>query len=332
MRGTRRDTDSPKLLTQKESEDRMRRIDKGIRNLLWGSVSTELLGSAMISVASKLRAEREKRGIALKQIASDTRISLRHLESIEEGRYGDLPGGIYNRAFLRAYCESINLDSSEIIERYEQEVSPHRDKRSRVDGQLRPGGFSLGISPIIIWSLMLLFSATGLFLSRKWIAEIFSPYFSRSSGPGDHYESLATFPPDTPAPLDFSIMGTHASPQASLVPSESPAQAVLDSNHGDAMLSSDAPLPLIRLELIATEQCWVFIDRDGSPAVNKLLKPGEIESLGAAEKLYIILGNAGGVHLKINDKPLGQLGKTGEVIRLLITEKSIPDLLDQTAG
>jgi len=286
----------------------------------------------MISIASKLKSEREKKGITLAQIASDTRISLRHLENLEAGRYGDLPGGMYNRAFLRAYCESINLDPSEIIERYEREVPPHADKHSRAGGQVRTGSISLGINPLIIWSLMFLVSATGLFYSRKWIAEIFSPYFSRSLASGDPYESLATQPPDSPVPHDFSLTGTPAPHQTTLGPSGPHTQTAMVSHDELATNSPNAPLPLIRLELAATEECWVVIDRDGTPAVRKLLNPGEVESLGAVERLFILLGNAGGVHLRINGMPAKQLGKSGEVLRLLITEKNIPNLLDQTAG
>jgi cytoskeletal protein RodZ len=273
----------------------------------------------MISVKSKLKAEREKIGVTLEQISSDTNISLRHLESIEEGRFGDLPGGMYNRAFIKAYCESIQLDPGEILERYEQETGLPSGRHSRTKSKVPKQTVSFRISPIFMWSLMLLVSTTGIFMGRKWISEIFSPYFSHSQSSGEHFKSLATTHPETPA-------------RTSLVPSEFPAQSTVISNGENGSASPDVPLPLIRLELAATEQCWVVIDRDGAPAVRKLLEPGEVESLGAAEELFILLGNAGGVHLKINGMPAKQLGKTGEVLRLLITEKNIPNILGQHAG
>jgi hypothetical protein len=107
--------------------------------------------------------------------------------------------------------------------------------------------------------------------------------------------------------------------------------ASVTENEGTA-ISPGKPFPLIRLELAATEQCWILVDRDGSPAVRKLLKPGETESLGAVEELFVVLGNAGGVRLRINGMPARQLGKTGEVLKLLITEKNIPNLLDPAVG
>ena len=169
-------------------------------------------------------------------------------------------------------------------------------------------------------------------MSRKWIAEIFSPYFSHSSSSGDQYQSLAAALPEFSDQLDISVSESPDATRTSLVSVESPPQSASDSHNEGGTASSNAPPPLIHMELAATEQCWVVIERDGTPAVRKLLEPGEVESLGAVEKLFILLGNAGGVHLKINGMPAKQLGKTGEVLRLLITEKNIPNLLGQPTG
>jgi cytoskeleton protein RodZ len=148
----------------------------------------------MASVASELKAEREKRNIPLAQIAADTRISLRYLESLEEGRYGDLPGGIYNRAFVKAYCEILNLDQQEIMRRYDAEMSPPSEKQAKSSKHL-PEMRSSRLSPVLIWSLMLLISASGVFFSRKWISNIFSPYFSHAP-----VNNVRSVPPTPPAP------------------------------------------------------------------------------------------------------------------------------------
>ena len=48
----------------------------------------------MGSVASDLKVERERRKITLAQIAAESRISRHFLESLEEGRFSELPGGL----------------------------------------------------------------------------------------------------------------------------------------------------------------------------------------------------------------------------------------------
>ena len=69
-------------------------------------------------IGEKLRLEREARGIALRDISEQTRISMRYLEAIETDDFRRLPGGIFNRSFIRAYAKFIGFDEEEAIEEY----------------------------------------------------------------------------------------------------------------------------------------------------------------------------------------------------------------------
>src|ERR1700757_1545667 len=69
-------------------------------------------------IGEKLRLEREARGIALRDISEQTRISMRYLEAIEADDYKRLPGGIFNRSFIRAYAKSVSFDEKEAMEDY----------------------------------------------------------------------------------------------------------------------------------------------------------------------------------------------------------------------
>jgi cytoskeleton protein RodZ len=292
----------------------------------------------MGSVASELKSEREKRKIPLAQIAADTRISLRYLESLEEGRYGDLPGGIYNRAFLRAYCESLNLDQSEIIQRYEAEISPFPEKPLKSKTRIPPRKSSLRAGSLAIWSILLLISASGIYFSRKWIAAVFSPYFSHApsmSAHLKHAQQPAALPYAGERPSPAVTPATAPSPPADsqtagpLTAHEAPAQA---SPVPTGRVSPSAAISRLRLEIVVTEKCWISVNSDGTRVLRRELEAGEVQSLNAAEEFYLILGNAGGVHLRINDKPAKPLGKRGEVVKLRINMKNLPELIDQTAG
>jgi cytoskeletal protein RodZ len=286
----------------------------------------------MGSVASDLKSEREKRKISLAQIAADTRISLRHLESLEEGRYADLPGGMYNRAFLKAYCESIHIDQREIMRRYEAEILPFSDNPPKSRVHIPPQNSSLRFSPLIVWSLMLLISATGLFFSRKWIRTVFSPYFPHPPVASARLEPEPRPPAASPRPEpELRSPDAPSAPQPS-APIVSPAEPSVPSSPSASQETAVPATALLRLEIVVTAKCWISIDRDGRPAVRKLLEPGEVQSLDAAEKFFLVIGNAGGVHLKINGKPAKPIGNPGEVVKLLIDEKNLPDLIDQTAG
>jgi cytoskeletal protein RodZ len=70
------------------------------------------------SIGEKLRLARETRGIALRDISEQTRISMRYLEAIEADDYRRLPGGIFNRSFIRAYAKFIGYDEDQAIDEY----------------------------------------------------------------------------------------------------------------------------------------------------------------------------------------------------------------------
>jgi cytoskeleton protein RodZ len=70
------------------------------------------------SIGEKLRLAREERGIALREISEQTRISIRYLEAIEADDYKRLPGGIFNRSFIRAYAKFVGVDEHDALEDY----------------------------------------------------------------------------------------------------------------------------------------------------------------------------------------------------------------------
>jgi cytoskeletal protein RodZ len=70
------------------------------------------------SIGEKLRLAREARGIALREISEQTRISIRYLEAIEADDYKRLPGGIFNRSFIRAYAKFVGVEEHSALEDY----------------------------------------------------------------------------------------------------------------------------------------------------------------------------------------------------------------------
>jgi cytoskeletal protein RodZ len=265
-----------------------------------------------------LRLAREQKKITLQQIADQTHITLRQLEHLEEGRYGQLPGGMYNRAFLRAYCECLGLDATGFLQRYEAETPPPPEKpvilKPRNTRRLRHRS---SLSPLIIWSAMLLISIGSLLYSRKWIADVFAPYFSRSQ------EMMLTKPiakPPQSQPAATPVEN-HAVTQPNPVASPSIPAAF------PAAEPKDQPPGTLRLEFEVVQKCWVSVSRDGDRVLVKLLEPGEDLSFDAVEQFYVILGNAGGVRLKINGKRAKPPGNSGEVVKMMINAENVRQLL-----
>jgi cytoskeletal protein RodZ len=255
---------------------------------------------------------------------------------------------MYNRAFLKAYCEFLDLDLPHILQRYEAEISPVSEKPPRSKLHAPSNDRSLRISPIVIWGTMLMISAIGLFFSRRWITAMFSPYFSHTQVANIPYEPAQPPKPARPAQESAAVETGQApaapaltagelpdstqTPPASAEGQASSAQMRPDEVPGNPAAAPAADSQAMRLEITATGQCWVSVDRDGTPSIRKVMESGEVLSFDAAESFRIILGNAGGVHLKINGKPARPLGKPGEVVKVLIDRKNLPGFLGQAAG
>src|SRR5216683_2565670 len=79
---------------------------------------TQLPESAVPSFGEKLRKEREQRKITLDDISSSTKISTRMLRALEEEHFDQLPGGVFNKGFVRAYARQVGLDEEESVADY----------------------------------------------------------------------------------------------------------------------------------------------------------------------------------------------------------------------
>jgi cytoskeleton protein RodZ len=65
-----------------------------------------------------LRREREMRGVSLEEIAAATRIQTRFLEALENERWETLPGGVFNRGFVRSVANYLGLDGEAMLGEY----------------------------------------------------------------------------------------------------------------------------------------------------------------------------------------------------------------------
>ena len=84
------------------------------------------------SIGEQLRLAREARGIGLREICDQTRISLHYLEAIEANDYKRLPGGVFNRSFIKAYAKAIGYDEREAIEGYTRYLREHGESSDDV--------------------------------------------------------------------------------------------------------------------------------------------------------------------------------------------------------
>jgi cytoskeleton protein RodZ len=85
------------------------------------------------SIGEQLRLAREERGIGLREICDQTRISVHYLEAIEANDFKRLPGGVFNRSFIKAYARYVGYDEREAIESYTRYLREHGDSSDDVN-------------------------------------------------------------------------------------------------------------------------------------------------------------------------------------------------------
>jgi cytoskeletal protein RodZ len=90
------------------------------------TVEPEMVDDEVLTVGQRLRAAREERGLALEDVASQTRIPLRHLESIETAQWDNLPAPTYTVGFAKSYASAVGLDRSEIGDQLREEMGGQR--------------------------------------------------------------------------------------------------------------------------------------------------------------------------------------------------------------
>lgn len=108
----------------------------------------------MGSFGEKLRKQREVSGLTLQAISNTTKISTRMLRAIEEEHFDQLPGGVFNKGFVRAYARQVGLDEEEAVTDYlaalretqlhSQILPDFRNPERNGSDQNRPGQNRLG--------------------------------------------------------------------------------------------------------------------------------------------------------------------------------------------
>jgi len=90
-----------------------------------------------MTIGTLLKQVREGKEIPIEEASRDTKISLRYLMAIEDGRWRDLPGSTYTKGYLHIYADYLGLNAKEIIRQYEQEqgdipyITPFIAKKSK---------------------------------------------------------------------------------------------------------------------------------------------------------------------------------------------------------
>jgi cytoskeleton protein RodZ len=241
------------------------------------------------SVGGYLRQLREAKAGSLGEIARATRVSVYQLEALESDRFEELPASVFVKGFIRAYCDFLGQPADEALRRYKSVIGERPGPSRPLLPARRSPLFWIGSPVFISFALFVVFGA-GLLAVNAAIKRGRTPAVSQ------------------PVPV------------ARVNPSPPPAVPSV-SVSPVASSSAESPAPQ-RLLVRAIEPTWIRIQTDDLHAVQELLSPGATREWTAERRFLLTVGNAGGIEIELNGRPMPRLGESGKVIRQIELPKA----------
>ena len=279
----------------------------------------------------ELKRTRESKGLRLEDIARRYRIRLSFLESIESGRFEDLPEPVYSKTFIKTYAGLLGVDAGPILAQYAKHIEktlPPAQPEEKAAAELKgPDAGKAVLSWFgmlgsrVGWTFLALAVLVGLgifaFQDRPETPVPAKPAPREQVKPPE--PAAEAKPPESPPAPQPEAAPPPAQEQAA-VPEPKKPQAPPPAEKTEPPPAAAPATGPLSLTIEATEAAWVQVKPDRSSAVQRLLQAGEKVSVEAREKITVDLGNAGGVQVTFQGQSLGSPGKRGEVVHLVYPE------------
>ncbi len=283
----------------------------------------------------RLQREREMRGIALDDIATATKIGTRSLRALEQEEFDKLPGGIFNKGFVRAYARYLGMDEEQVVADYLAAVGEpaHKDpldaeQLKKLEENWKATRTGISASDLRLpWRRLITWLVVIVVLVAAW---------HYRSVPGVRYQRwkqrrqaktqvlppaaapVATTPVLPPQPVPAPAPAAQVvppQPQPAPVPaaqkSVKPATPAVQPAAKTEAVSADAPAEdEFVVQVRARQDCWVEIIADGKVVMQGLLAAHGERTVRARDKITLTAGNAGGVDVFYNGQR--QLLSAGE--------------------
>ncbi len=234
-------------------------------------------------VGDILRAERERRGLAIRDVEEATSIRALYIQSIEENKYDIIPGEVYLKGFIKTYANFLNLDGNAVVNQYRQEKTPQNvildDVESNVveNKGLKPQNNNKIEFGNIIKQKIVIGGLAFALVCGYWMLNLDSSEAPMEQ-PKQEVKTVVAVPKEVSVPVT--------------APQSKP----------------------IKISLKFEGACWTEVKVDNHNIYEGIPNPGEVLTWDANNDIIIKLGNAGVVDVTHNGNVIGKLGAVGDVI------------------
>lgn len=286
---------------------------------------------------ARLRAERERRGQAVGDIAAQLRLDGSVIQALEADDYDRLPAAIFVKGYIRSYGKLMQMDIDALWFDYRALAAPEEHSLVSNSAPQKETDYRK-----FVWILLAALIVVGIFSLAFWSSgkpadpvdtndvlpevnnsddeststsevESVDELLARiqSGGSADANPSSEENDPDDayepPANLYSSQSGSDEAAETASAPVDEPVEPVAEPEAAPVAETQEEPvsdasdIPLMAIEVSVTDEAWVSIkDADENRLVRDLLDSGESVQARGVAPLMVNLGQAHAVVIKVN--------------------------------
>ena len=287
-------------------------------------------------VGDKLRRERERQRLSVKDVEQGTSIRALYIEAIEQGNWETLPGDVYTKGFIRNIATFLKLDGDACVSEYVSDTAAMLPDTGEVGGaETAATGGDVPPRPstddftkhlekkrrnqTMLMAVMLLIVVAG------------AGYLLATMDNGKQASKVR--------PNEGTVVTTEKKPSSTVVdkpaaennkpaeqtkpaekqPQQPPKNPPAD-NGNKQPTANTATKSNVELTATFNDRCWMKVVADGAVVYEGTVEKGKTMSWKGSERIAITAGNAGALNITHNGKNVGQAGAYGEVVNRTFTK------------
>jgi cytoskeletal protein RodZ len=241
----------------------------------------------------RLRRERELREVTLEEITQATRIGPRFLEALENEDWDKLPGGVFNRGFVRSIAHYLGLGEEAFLAEYDLAHAAHADQLALKHAQKiedRIPKTPLWIPVAMVLGILLLAAAVifgGIYGWRRFV---------KHSAP---------------------------KPAANVVAPQANSSTIASASSLPATNRPSANESPLDLSVSTSTMTRVRVQGDGNLLLDESIRPGENRHFAAKTEFVVSAGDSSAVLLELNGEAMPPVGAPGTSGTIILTRKNL---------
>lgn len=269
------------------------------------------------SFGEHLRREREMRGISLDEIMATTKIGRRLLLALEEEQFDLLPGGIFNKSYVRAYAKCVGMNEEEAVAEYleaAQEPAPDTKviaHQHAFHSDRRPERSGFPILPVLILLVVAIGAAGGWQIyhnhqrereQQATVKPAETAAVAPASSSSDSGGQAAVPQPTTSQPPTSAAAPPQATTTTVERPTTTSAGETSTTNQSAGTANASLGGTSFEVTIRPKDNAWVSVKCDGKFVVRGIIRPPDVKTIRAINEVIFYTGNAGEVEVEFNGK------------------------------